>query len=49
MELNQQIIDILVHKIKDACINPKTNEPYKLDDIKIQEYKDAVQAALDTQ
>lgn len=46
MDINQKIVDILVHKIKDGCINPRTREPYKIDDIKIQEYRDAVQENL---
>lgn len=42
MELRQDIIDILVHKIKDKCINPNTGKEYTLEDIKIPEYKEAV-------
>lgn len=44
--LNQQIIDILVNRIKYGGINPVTNEPMKLEDIKISAYKDTVEQIL---
>lgn len=46
---NPLIVNILVNRIKDGWINPKTNEPLKVDDILIDEYKMAVQAELDKQ
>lgn len=47
--LNEMIVGILVNRIKNGGINPKTGEPMILGDILIQEYKDEVQARLDTQ
>ena len=47
--LNQIIIDILVSRIKESGVNPKTGEIMLLSDIKIQEYRDAVEQILATQ
>lgn len=47
--MNQYVIELLVRKIKTGEVNPKTNSPFKLDDIKIQEYKEAVQLIFDLQ
>lgn len=44
--VNPIIVNMLVKKIQTGEINPNTGEPFKLEDIKIQEYRDAVQAAL---
>lgn len=44
--IKQYIVDILVKKIKNQEINPNTGESFKLEDIKIQEYKDVVELAL---
>lgn len=44
--LNPMIIDILVNRIINSGINPVTGEPMKLDDIKDEAYKDAVQVRL---
>lgn len=44
--LNQNHINWLVSFIKNGTINIKTGQPFVLEDIKIQEYKDAVQAQL---
>jgi hypothetical protein len=44
--INQIYVDWLVGWIKNGTINIKTGEPFKLDDIKVQEYKDAVNAIL---
>lgn len=47
--VNQDYVNWLVNFIKNGTINIKTGQPFTLDDIKIQEYKDAVQAQLTTQ
>lgn len=47
--VNQAIVDILVKRISSRGINPVTGQPIKLEDIKIQEYRDAVEAILNTQ
>ena len=44
--INQKIVDILVGRIKNNGINPATGEVMKLEDIKLQEYRDAVQSLL---
>lgn len=44
--VNPILVDILARKIKNAEINPNTNEPFKVYDIKIDEYKTAVETAL---
>lgn len=44
--INQLYVDWLVGWIKNGTINIKTKQPFKLDDIKVQEYKDAVNAIL---
>lgn len=44
--MNRYILDLLVIRIRNGMINPKTNQPFDLEDILIQEYKDAVQQAL---
>ena len=43
---NQQIIEILKDRIKSGKINPVTKEPFKLDDIKIEEIRTAVTEQL---
>lgn len=40
--IEQVVVDILIKKIKNQEINPKTAQPFQVDDIKIQEYKDVV-------
>lgn len=47
--INQDYVNWLVNFIKNGTINIKTGQPFVLEDIKIQEYKDAVQAQLTTQ
>ncbi|GFZ30720.1 hypothetical protein CSC2_12460 [Clostridium zeae] len=47
--VNQIYVDMLVRKIKNGEINPTTNEFFKIEDIKIKEYQDAVQAKLESQ
>lgn len=47
--VQQNLVDMLVRKITNGEINPKTGEPFKLEDIKLQEYTDAVQALLTAQ
>jgi hypothetical protein len=47
--INQDYVNWLVNFIKNGTINIKTSQPFVLEDIKIQEYKDAVQAMLNTQ
>lgn len=42
----QYIIDILVKKIRNQEVNPITNEIFKLEDIKINEYKEVVRQSL---
>ncbi len=44
--IKQYLVDILVKKITTQEINPKTGQPYKVDDILIHEYKVAVENAL---
>lgn len=44
--VNPILVDMLVRKIKDAEINPNTGQPFQVVDIKIDEYKTAVEAAL---
>lgn len=44
--VNEIYVNWLVTWIKNGVINIKTGEPFKLDDILAQEYKDAVQAIL---
>lgn len=47
--INQIYVDWLVKWIKEETINIKTGQPFKLEDILIQEYKDAVQTKLTVQ
>ena len=47
--VEQFIVNLLVSKIKSGAINPKTGQPFQLDDIKIIDYRDAVQQALTAQ
>lgn len=47
--INQYVIDILVKRIRDGGVNPVTGQPMTVDDIKIQEYKDAVAAILNAE
>lgn len=42
--INQLYVDWLVGWIKNGTINIKTKQPFKLDDIKVQEYTGAVVA-----
>lgn len=46
MEIKQFIIDILVKKIQIGEINPITNEAFKLEDIKIEEYRNTVNSII---
>lgn len=48
MAVMQEMVTMLVVKIQTQEINPATNQPFKLEDIKILEYKTAVQKALGT-
>lgn len=47
--INQAIVDILVSRIRNGGINPVTGQPMQLEDIKIQEYRDAVETILNEQ
>lgn len=47
--INQDYVNWLVYFVKNNTINIKTSQPFTIDDIKIQEYKDAVQAQLTAQ
>ena len=47
--INVILVNMLVNKIRISEINPNTNEPFKLEDIKIAEYKSAVESKLSTQ
>lgn len=47
--MNQLIIDILVRRIKNGEPNPVTDEPMKLEDIKLPEYKVEVERILNSQ
>lgn len=40
--VNQDYVNWLISFIKNGTINTKTNLPFSINDIKIQEYKDAV-------
>ena len=40
------VVDMLVRKIKAGEINPSTGQPFKVEDIKIQGYRDAVALKL---
>ncbi len=40
--INPLIVDILIKRIELGWINPKTNLPLTVDDILIDEYKNAV-------
>ena len=44
--VDQILVDILVNKIRIGDINPSTNEPFKVGDIKIAEYKTVVESKL---
>jgi hypothetical protein len=44
--VNPVLVNMLARKIRDAEVNPKTNEPYKLEDILISEYKTAVEEIM---
>jgi len=46
--VNTIMVDMLVNKIRTSEINPNTNEPFKLEDIKNVEYKNAVETKLST-
>lgn len=43
---DKKIITTLVDRIKNKRTNPFTNKEFCLEDIKIQEFKDAVQVEL---
>ena len=47
--VNSILVDILVNKIRIGEINPNTSEPFNVDDIKIAEYKTAVESKLSAQ
>lgn len=47
--VNQIIVDILVKRIQQGWINPKTNLPLAVGDILISDYQTAVQDVLATQ
>jgi hypothetical protein len=44
--VSQHIVNLLVSRILSGAINPKTNVPFKLDDILIPDYKVEVKASL---
>ncbi|OOM76567.1 hypothetical protein [Clostridium sp. BL-8] len=46
--VNDILVAILVNKIRSGEINPNTNEAFKVDDIKSDEYKSAVETKLNT-
>jgi hypothetical protein len=45
--LDEKIIIILIERIKNAKINPLTDKPFKVDDIKIDSYKAIVTERLE--
>lgn len=47
--INPIYVDMLVNKIRIGEINPNTGQPFKVEDIKIAEYKTAVETKLSTQ
>lgn len=44
--IKQYIVDILIRKIKSGEINPITNQPFKIEDVKLEEYKIVVNEEL---
>ncbi|SKC82881.1 hypothetical protein [Maledivibacter halophilus] len=44
--IKQIIVDMLVRKIKNQEINPNTGEAFKVEDIKVAEYQNAVQEII---
>lgn len=46
MDINQEMVLWLVDRIKNGKINPITKLPFTIDDIKVEEYKNAVKAVL---
>ncbi|AGF54806.1 hypothetical protein HMT_42 [Clostridium phage HM T] len=44
--INQIYVEMLVNKILTKEINPNTGDLFKIEDIKIAEYKTAVEAKL---
>ncbi len=46
---NEDIVEVLIERIKNGKINPVTGQPFKLEDIKIEEFKTAVATKLEEQ
>ena len=46
--LNQTLVNILVNRIRSGGVNPSTGEVMKLEDIKVEVYRVAVQEQLAT-
>lgn len=44
--VNKIIVDMLVRKIKTGEINPNTGQAFKLEDIKLPEYKTEIEKIL---
>ncbi|WP_338433466.1 hypothetical protein [Clostridium tyrobutyricum] len=44
--VNNILVEILVNKIRNKEINPNTNKPFCIEDIKIQEYEEVVRQDL---
>jgi len=44
--VNQTVVQIIGHRILNRGINPKTNEPFKLDDVINPDYKVAIENYL---
>lgn len=47
--VNKIIVDMLVRKIQTEEINPATGQAFKIDDIRLQEYKTEVEKILNQQ
>ncbi len=46
--VNEILLTILINKIRSGEINPNANQAFKVDDIKSDEYKSAVETKLNT-
>lgn len=44
--LDNDIIEILLERIQNCKINPVTSQPFKVEDIKIEKFKTAVEEKL---
>lgn len=47
--VNESLVKMLARKIINQEVNPKTIQSFKIDDIKIQEYRTAVETEIASQ